>query len=256
MPRCIRITTLIIALSFLFTASCRTNTAPPDTALNIDHVAEPVAAVGPPDCPGGITDDGDCCGTGIACGNSCISTDHECHNESGDRITADRPTSTRSFESAKDEGWQIFADHAVSFYCGCPYTRPDPNLTGIPDLHACGYDPADSYESRAQRIEWEHIVPAHRFGHYRECWQQEDCVSENGASLRPRDCCEHHDEEFFMMHSDLHNLVPAVGQVNAICSNHPYGIVPDEPRVFGACDFEFEDNVAEPSEEIRDVARS
>ena len=124
MPRCIRITTLIIALSFLFTASCRTNTAPPDTALNIDHVAEPVAAVGPPDCPGGITDDGDCCGTGIACGNSCISAEHECHLDDNEPITVVRPTSTQSFDNAKDEGWQIFADYAVSFYCYCPYTAP------------------------------------------------------------------------------------------------------------------------------------
>ena len=34
------------------------------------------------------------------------------------------------------------------------------------------------------------------------------------------------------------------------------GIVPDEPLEFGACDFEFEYNVAEPFDDIRgDVAR-
>jgi len=228
----------------------------PDTAYDVDTTGEPVAAVGPPDCSGGITDDGDCCVTGVACGNACISAENECHVDDVERIVAERPTSTRSFDDAKGEGWQIFADHALSFYCGCPYTRPDPNRTGVPDLQACGYVPTDTYEARSRRIEWEHIVPAHRFGHYRECWQRENCVSDTGASLRPRDCCVHHDEEFHMMHSDLHNLVPAVGHVNAIRSNHPYGIVPNEPRAFGACDFEFEDNVAEPSEDIRgDVAR-
>jgi len=40
------------------------------------------------------------------------------------------------------------------------------------------------------------------------------------------------------MINDLHNLVPAIGQVNGDRLNHPYGIVDGEPRNYGSCDFE------------------
>ncbi len=55
------------------------------------------------------------------------------------------------------------------------------------------------------------------------------------------------------MINDLHNLVPAIGQVNGDRSNHPYGIVNDEPRNYGSCDFEVggSPKVAEPNPHIR-----
>jgi deoxyribonuclease I len=63
-------------------------------------------------------------------------------------------------------------------------------------------------------------------------------------------------EVFRNAHNDLVNLTPAIGEVNADRSNHRYGIVEDEPRKYGYCDFEFEDNVAEPAERVRgDIAR-
>ncbi len=40
------------------------------------------------------------------------------------------------------------------------------------------------------------------------------------------------------MEAVLHNLAPSVGELNGDRSNHPYGIVEDEPREYGACDFE------------------
>lgn len=93
-------------------------------------------------------------------------------------------------------------------------------------------------------------------GSSRACWSNEQCTSESGRPLRTRACCEHTDPEFAMMHSDLHNLVPAVGQVNAIRSNHPYGEVEGEERRFGACDFEDDGDHAEPAPGVRgDVAR-
>ena len=61
------------------------------------------------------------------------------------------------------------------------------------------------------------------------------------------------------MESDLHNLAPSVGELNADRSNHPYNIVKNEPREYGTCDFEVggKPKVAEPMESIRgDVARA
>ena len=55
---------------------------------------------------------------------------------------------------------------------------------------------------------------------------------------------------------DLHNLVPSVGQVNALRSNKRYGLIDDEDRDLGSCDFEWQTGVAEPGDDVRgDVAR-
>lgn len=63
------------------------------------------------------------------------------------------------------------------------------------------------------------------------------------------------------MEGDMHNLVPAVGELNGDRSDRPYGIVAGEPREYGACDFEIEhaggDGPTEPAESVRgDVARA
>ena len=66
------------------------------------------------------------------------------------------------------------------------------------------------------------------------------------------------DNQTRFMLNDLHNLVPSIGQVNADRFNYPYGIVPGEPRAYGACDFEVggSPKVAEPAPRIRgNVAR-
>lgn len=50
---------------------------------------------------------------------------------------------------------------------------------GKVDLASCGYQ-VRKQQNRAERIEWEHIVPAWVFGHQRQCWQQggrKNCVS-------------------------------------------------------------------------------
>lgn len=54
------------------------------------------------------------------------------------------------------------------------------------------------------------------------------------------------------------NRAPAVGELNGDRSNKRYGIVPDERRDYGACDFEIGGNpkVTEPRDEVRgDAAR-
>ena len=61
------------------------------------------------------------------------------------------------------------------------------------------------------------------------------------------------------MESDLHNLVPAVGELNGDRSNLPFSMIEGEPREYGACDFEV--NLAadrvEPRPEVRgNIART
>ncbi|MCF7364266.1 endonuclease [Vibrio sp. A1-b2] len=110
-----------------------------------------------------------------------------------------------SFSSAKNEALKIYKDHPTSFYCGCDISWQ--GKKGIPDLESCGYK-VRKQQTRASRIEWEHVVPAWQFGHQRQCWQ------EGGRKL-----CSNSDAVFRRMEADLHNLTPAIGEVNGDRSN-------------------------------------
>ncbi|GGO75537.1 deoxyribonuclease I [Marinobacterium nitratireducens] len=154
---------------------------------------------------------------------------------------ADQPM---SFSTAKRELAAIYSSNAQSFYCGCRFSAIGKRLS--PDLAACGYQPRKN-ANRASRIEWEHLMPAWAFGHQRQCWQQ-------GG----RRACRK-DPEFRRMESDMHNLVPAIGEVNGDRSNYGYGMVAGESRAYGRCDVEvdFKARVAEPAEGVRgDIART
>jgi deoxyribonuclease-1 len=150
----------------------------------------------------------------------------------------------------------VYADHRVDIYCGCTYDGDDHI-----DARSCGVE-ARLNEARASRMEWEHMVPAARFGQHRACWRGETCERHRG-----RDCCSSSptsggDEEFRAMEGDMHNLVPSVGELNGDRSNRPYGIVDEEPREYGACDFEIDsssggDGACEPALNIRgELARA
>lgn len=112
-----------------------------------------------------------------------------------------------SFSQAKKLAIGIYQDHPVSFYCGCDITWQ--GKKGIPDLASCGYE-VRKQPNRANRIEWEHVVPAWQFGHQLQCWQ------EGG-----RKACQS-SAQFRRMEADLHNLTPAIGEVNGDRSNFSF----------------------------------
>lgn len=114
-----------------------------------------------------------------------------------------------------------YAD-SIEVYCGCTFETPSKAIE--PDT--CEFDadvPRDDDVTRAARIEWEHVVPAAKLV------ERYDCASRAKCRGVP---------EFVAAESDPNNLLPALGSLNARRSNHPYGEVPGEPRVFGGCDFE------------------
>lgn len=117
---------------------------------------------------------------------------------------ADHPS---SFSQAKKVAVKIYQDHPISFYCGCDIQWK--GKKGVPDLEACGYQ-VRKQEKRASRIEWEHVVPAWQFGHQMQCWQ-------DGGRKK---CGK--DKHFRKMESDLHNLTPAIGEVNGDRSNYNF----------------------------------
>jgi len=59
------------------------------------------------------------------------------------------------------------------------------------------------------------------------------------------------------MQADMHNLVPAIGEVNGLRSNYSFAMIPGEERRFGSCDMEISNRKAEPPTDVRgDIART
>ncbi|WP_025897213.1 endonuclease I family protein [Sneathiella glossodoripedis] len=159
---------------------------------------------------------------------------------------ADPSTSWRSAKNAADD--IIHEGNAHTFYCRCHYTSDeDSDGSGkITDTDICGYVAPDKHKHRAGRVEWEHVVPASLMpARQFPCWTEHD-----------RNYCERNDAAAQVMIFDLHNLVPAIGQVNALRGNDRYAEIEGEVRNFGDCPIEDTRDSFEPGDNQRgDVAR-
>lgn len=163
------------------------------------------------------------------------------------------PNTPGSFSTAKKMLYsKVYKDRAKTFYCGCDYdSRRRINLA------SCQVHPRQDTK-RAARVEAEHIVPASWFGHHRQCWNEPICTDSKGKAYKGRRCCEDSDPVFETAHNDLHNLMPAVGEVNGDRKNYRFGMITGEKREYGQCDFEVDSRLrrAEPPPEVRgDIAR-
>lgn len=153
----------------------------------------------------------------------------------------------KNFSQAKREAKKIYSSQlpSVSFYCGC-----DINIQGkrwTVDFDSCGYQ-IRKQKRRAQRVEWEHVVPAWEFGHQLQCWQQ-------GG----RKNCGKTSSTFKKMESDLHNLVPSVGEVNGDRSNFRFSQWNAKTGQYGQCLMvvDFKDRKVEPPARARgQIART
>ncbi len=157
-----------------------------------------------------------------------------------------------SFSKSKKLLLKVYKDNPVTLYCGCSFKGKKPNLS------SCGYIPKKD-KKRANRIEWEHVVPAHTFGQSFSEWRtgHPKCVNKNGKKFKGRKCAQKVNEEYRRMQADMFNLYPAIGEVNGRRSNYSMGIIEGEKREFGKCDVEIKSRKVEPREEIRgEIART
>lgn len=160
-------------------------------------------------------------------------------------------TPPATFTEAKVVAKQkVYLDQANSsmgeLYCGCKWAWVGKSGGRI-DADSCGLQ-ARKQETRAERTEWEHIVPAWTFGHQRQCWQ-------NGG----RKHCVDDDPVFRAMEADLFNLYPSVGEVNGDRSNFNYGMASGVAPQYGQCKtkVDFDQRAAEPRDEVKGlVART
>lgn len=176
----------------------------------------------------------------------------------------------RVFDEAKKELGRIYAaaGQHVDLYCGCTFTPSQGHGMRV-DLTACGYVAARD-AARAERIEWEHAVPAAAFGHSFTEWTSghPKCVDTKGKPFHGRKCARIASAEFARIEADLHNLFPVVGEVNGLRGDLPMGVLdpPDKPHAhtglgatfrFGACTSAIERGVFQPRREVRgELARA
>ena len=127
----------------------------------------------------------------------------------------------------------IHKNHQTTFYCGCTYSNK------AVDLKSCGYLVQKS-KKRATQLEWEHIVPASMLGKDLSCWQNPICCNDKSC-YKGRDCCQKVDPNFLKMATNLHNIVPAIGELNGIRSNYSFAELPQiKSHQFGSCYFKID----------------
>ncbi|MCK9491607.1 MAG: endonuclease [Sulfurimonas sp.] len=149
-----------------------------------------------------------------------------------------------SFSKSKKELRKIYKDKQVTIYCECKYNYKDKN--NMIDRKSCGYTPRNEYtkkgnkNQRARRIEWEHLIPAENFGRHFSCWRDGDakCVNSKGKKYKGRKCCEKVEKKYRIMQADLHNLYPAIGELNADRSNYRFDFEIAQGTQYGECKFE------------------
>ncbi|WP_136799973.1 endonuclease [Desulfosediminicola ganghwensis] len=147
---------------------------------------------------------------------------------------------------------EVYTDYRKTIYCDADYDEKkyiNPPIGFI----------SEKYVKRSKKVEWEHIVPAENFGRIFVEWRDGDqaCVDSKGKSFKGRNCARKVNTAFRYMESDLHNLFPAIGSVNALRSNYNFTVLPEAYPTFGSCDMRIEGRKAHPPEIARgQIART
>lgn len=146
----------------------------------------------------------------------------------------------QNFQQAKKNLIKIYKNNPSEkeFYCDCDFAF-NGNKSSI-NLASCGYQVRKN-QNRAARIEWEHVMPAENFGRHLACWQ------EGGR----KNCKK--DTSFNQMEGDMHNLQPAIGEVNGDRSNYGYSLFTKTFNQYGLCQsaVDFKNRAFQPREQIR-----
>lgn len=164
-----------------------------------------------------------------------------------------------SFSQSKKQLRKIYRDHQRTIYCDCKYNYKDKK--NMIDKRSCGYVPRNKYTKkgklnvRANRIEWEHAIPAENFGRQFGCWRDGDarCVNSKGKHYKGRKCCTKVNKQYRIMQADMHNLFPSIGELNADRKNYRYDFELPRSGQYGQCEFNvlFKQRRARIREDIR-----
>lgn len=147
-----------------------------------------------------------------------------------------------SFNDIKPVLFQRFKSNPYTLYCGCKMDYSNGNGGKTIIKESCPYKGDD-------KVSWEHVVPAKRFGQNRVCWTK----GNPACKKKGRECCRKTDPVFRQMEADPNNLYPVILKLNTMRKDYEYGEIPGEKREFGQCDFELDKihKKAEPRKEAR-----
>lgn len=149
----------------------------------------------------------------------------------------------QSFNKAKKAlERNVIYDRRVTIYCGAPFDKE--KFIDLPNGFL-----TMKHKKRAEKMEWEHVVPAENFGRFFTEWREGSplCIDNRGMPFKGRKCAEKANSTFRYMQSDLYNLYPAIGAVNAERGNKNFGILPASAQnSFGSCSMKISENRAEP----------
>jgi len=150
------------------------------------------------------------------------------------------------FEEAKKLARPLHEEQPYTIYCHCRYSGK------VVDLESCGYK-TQSMPKRAARIEWEHVVPAEAFGQSFKEWREgSDACVKHGKRYKGRKCARTN-SDFSKMESDLYNLWPEVGELNALRSNFSMAALTESKYDFGGCKAKISDRKFEPMDSAKGI---
>jgi len=141
---------------------------------------------------------------------------------------------------------QVYTNYRTTLYCSATF---DDKKKIIPPK---GFT-TTKYVKRSKKVEWEHVVPAENFGRTFTEWRDghKQCINIKGKTFKGRKCAEKVNTEYRYMQSDLFNLYPAIGAVNALRSNYNFTMLPGVKSDFGSCTMKIDSRKAEPPEIAR-----
>jgi len=204
------------------------------------------------------------------------------------------PKPLANFHEAKKSARQLFRDHRKTFYCGCKFNqhnRIDLASCGyhiqqdkrratrlewehiVPVSHlaanfdcwkkpiCCAEKEKGKKRKGGQTLTAREVAANSESAMNSETDTNAEVKAETSAKtekeeqcFRGRKCCQQADVQFSNMEADLHNLVPEVGELNALRSNYRFGELPDlKVGQFGQCEIKIDDETrrVEPNATVK-----
>ncbi|OQM34019.1 endonuclease [bacterium endosymbiont of Pedicinus badii] len=147
---------------------------------------------------------------------------------------------SKNFLITKKIAKSIHYENPKTFYCSCKIIYQNSNKL-IPDLSSCSYKIRKN-KVRANRIEWEHIVPV-------------SVIKEKYCRKEKKEICSKN-KKFQQAKNDLHNLQPVIGEINGDRRNYRYGELENYTDFqYGSCKIkiDFHKKIIEPFQESKGI---
>lgn len=113
----------------------------------------------------------------------------------------------------------VYEQYPFEVFCGCDAS---PRTKKI-DLRRCGFEPQKPHSTTNTKMQWEHVFPKSWMHKAMGCSNRNECLD---------------DQNYVDAETDLYNLVPSIGSLNATRGDRWLWEIPGEAREYGQCDFE------------------